>query len=605
MHALRFRLAILSLILIGLPLRSHAQQAPQADAPSVGYHVAVNLPARTFLVTGTLNNIQRDTIIFHFPIWGPGAYDIMNFGGYVSEFTATSSTGRGLKVVRADTSTFLIIGRDRAIHIAYHVHDIGFTQKSLWFGLSDIEKDFAFANTPALFGYPDGYKDIPYGVGYEPPKGWDLAVALDPAAGRNNFLAHDYDELIDAPVQMGKFQRIEVMIKGKPHIITVTAPRALSAKTSAQLVEATRKSVTIISDFFGDMPYNRYLFQHFLVEPKLGDNNFGALEHRNSSTYRMPLEGAGTVAELLPVIAHEYWHLWSPKRAHVTQLGPFDYQSPPRTASLWFAEGLTEYYAQMLLRRNGLASSATALAVLSQEVSVSRGRKQGQPIADLSMKISEVPIMEILPLYTKGPLIGLLLDAAIRSQTGNAKSLDDAMRYFNQEYGKTGKTFTDQEIIPIMERATGARLSEFHDRYIAGTDPLPFDQYLPTIGLKIITEYKEKPTLGGEYERADSGWRIVALTPGGSADKMGMRVGDVITDVVTSTGPIDPRQVQPEYVDVIATLGDVTGFTFIRDGERKTVGARISIGKVASVRVILDPDATDTAVAARIALIGM
>ena len=68
---------------------------------------------------------------------------------------------------------------------------------------------------------------------------------------------------------------------------------------------------------------------------------YGALEHYNSSTYLMPYFAQGAVVDMLePVIAHEYWHLWSPKRIHVDKLGPFNYQEGPRTTSLWFHEGL-------------------------------------------------------------------------------------------------------------------------------------------------------------------------------------------------------------------------------------------------------------------------
>jgi predicted metalloprotease with PDZ domain len=584
-----------------------AQTASSGDGASVSYRVSIPNPAtENFQVSGTLRNIGRDTVTLHFPIWGPGAYDIVNFGAYVHDFTATSSTGRPLKVLRGDTNTFRIIGPDRQIAISYKVHDIGSVPNSLWFGLSDIEKDFAFANTPALFGYPDGYKNVPYTVTYDPPKGWDLTVGLDPAKEKNTFTARDYDELVDAPMQMGKFQKTEVSIKGKPHIITVSAPKKLDAREMAAIADSTRKVVEIVSGFFGDMPYDRYVFQHYLVIPEAGDQSFGALEHRNSSTYRMPALGPnGGLDMLVPVIAHEYWHAWSPKRIHVTQLGPFDYQSAPRTNSLWFAEGLTEYYAHVLLARNGMADPEGLMPGLEQAVASIRGKQQSRSIGELSTKISEVSMMEMIGLYTKGPLVGLLLDADIRQQTGNQKSLDDAMRYFNENYGKTGKSFRDEDIIPIMEQATGAKLMDFYNRYIVGTEPLPFDQYLPAIGMKVATELQEKPSLAAVLESVPEGWRIVSVNAGGSAEKMGMRAGDLVTGITTKKEELPATQVPTAYADVIATFRDVTGFNLTRDGKPMHVDAKIVSSKVETVKVINDPAASPAALAARKSIFGL
>ena len=174
MHPLRSLLSSLCAVaMVAGTQAAPAQTTSPGDGPSVSYRVSIPNPAsENFQVSGTLRNISRDTVTLHFPIWGPGAYDIVNFGAYVHDFTATSSTGRSLKVLRGDTNTFMIVGPDRQITISYQVHDIGSVPNSLWFGLSDIEKDFAFANTPALFGYPDGFKNVPYSVTYDPPKGW-------------------------------------------------------------------------------------------------------------------------------------------------------------------------------------------------------------------------------------------------------------------------------------------------------------------------------------------------------------------------------------------------------------------------------------------------
>lgn len=576
-----------------------AQQSARRDSPSeqgasITYHVTPVVPSETFEIGAKLNNISGDTVTFHFPIWGPGAYDIVNFGAYVSDFIAMDAKGKDLKVVRSDTNTFKIIGGGGKMEVRYKVDDIENTPNSLWFGLSDIEHTYAFANTPALFGYPVGYKDIPYRVVYNVPKGWDIAIGLDPAPGKNSYSARDYDELVDAPVTMGKFQRLEFNAKGKPHVIAIFAPDKLTQKDANELVTTTKRIVEVISDFFGEMPYDRYIFQHFLVPPADGDAIFGALEHRNSSTYRMPLYGSP--AEMLrAVIAHEYWHLWSPKRIHVHELGPFDYQRAPRTNSLWFAEGLTEYYAQVLLARHGFTGQHEMLRTLNSAIDGFYKKKQVQTISELSLNIAEVKPSEIYGLYTKGPVLGLLLDAAIRAQTSNAKSLDDVMRHFNEVYGKTGKSFADEEIIPIMEKATGAKLADFYNRYITGVEALPFDEYFPKIGLKLATTYQEKKTLGAELEMTEKGWVVASIVPDGSAAKMGWQVGDRVKAIQFQRNTMETTSIPLSYADVIATMRDVKSFEIVRSDSTLQVAPQIVMGKVATYRVAVDESASPLA----------
>ncbi|HVZ39829.1 MAG TPA: hypothetical protein VHI13_11175 [Candidatus Kapabacteria bacterium] len=590
----------------GAGVAASGSRADARGGASVNYRVAIDVRAKTFDVSADLNNLAADTLVFHFPIWGPGAYDIVNFGVYVHDITATGQGGRKLQVVRGDTSTFRIIGATQKVTLHYRVHDIESVPNSLWFGLSDIEPTFAFANTPALFAYADGFKNIPYGVTYVQPAGWDVAVGLDPAKGKGSYQAQDYDELIDAPIVMGKFQRLSFEVNGVPHIIAVFAPKKLDAVASKKLVDDTKRVVEIVSGFFGDMPYKRYVFQHFLVNPTPADAMFGALEHRNSSTYRMPWYGGDSevMSELNAVIAHEYWHAWSPKRIHVAELGPFSYQRPPHTSSLWFAEGFTEYYARLLLVRNGMLDAGEAHAQLSRIVSASMGHRQRQAITDLSLKISQVPPEEILPLYSKGPVLGMLMDATIRLQTGNRKSLDDAMRYFNNEYGKRGITFGDDEIIPIIEQATGAKLEDFYVKYIAGTEPLPFNELLPKIGFVIDTTYRERLQLGAEVDQTEKGWSIASVEKGGSADSMGMQAGDVISEIRLKRTSLALAKIPTSVAGSLVSMPDVLGFTVLRGGRTLDVTAKIVKSKSADISVKPDPNAGGLAREIRVAMFG-
>lgn len=603
------------LFLLGIVSPLKARNGPD-DHSSVGstidYEVSVDVPKEEFLVTGAMHGIKGDTITYYFPLWGPGAYDQVNFGGWVGDLTAVDGQGKNLRVIRVDTATVRIIGASGDFTIRYRVRDIEHLDQSPWFGLTDIEPGFVFANTVAVFGYPDGYKDVPHTVRYVPPQRWRVSVGLDPIdSTRNLYRAADYDELVDAPIQMGDFQRVEFSVNGIPHIITIIAPQKL---TNEQLSDVRRVADTVVrtvSGFFGDMPYKRYVFQLFLVGLTT-DYSFGALEHRNSSSYRMPVTSAMNGAfGLAGVFAHEYWHIWSPKRIHVHQLGPFDYQNPLRTKSIWFAEGLTEYYAQVLLSRAGIPTDDRGnRSYLEGVFDATYGRRQSRSMADLSMHSGEITMAQFIAFYSKGPVIGILLDAAIRKRTGYRKSLDDAMRYMNDRYGREGRSFSDDEIITIIEESTGAKLTDFYTSYIDGVEPLPFDEFLPVLGLQIRKTFRTSVMMGIEVDRVngDSGLLVITgVDSGASGHATGLRAGDTIISQTMKglrSERVEPSSSMPRSLFRYPVSTRLVAITVRRDGTDMTLPVKRVTVDYPILEIVNDPQASPEAVAARQSILG-
>lgn len=581
---------------------------------SIDYEVSIDIAKETFLVTGRMRGVAGDTINYYFPLWGPGAYDLVNFGGWVDNLTARDSKGKALRVVRVDSSLFRIVGANGSCDISYHVRDIERLETSPWFGTSDIEPGYVFANTVAIFGYPTGYKDIPCTVRYNPPAKWRVSVALDPVdTARHVYAARDYDELVDAPLQMGDYQSVEFLVNGIPHLISIISPRRLTPAELKDIRSAGDTVVRTISGFFGNMPYRRYVFQLFLVGYGTTDYSFGALEHRNSASYRMFIGSiANGASGLLAVFAHEYWHLWSPKRIHVHQLGPFDYQSPPRTKSIWFAEGLTEYYAQAMLARAGLLGDDRGnRAHLEAVFELTYGNRQTRSLTDLSMHAGQITMAQFIAFYSKGPVVGMLLDGAIRKRTGYRKSLDDAMRYFNEKYGKTGRSFGDDEIVTIMEEATGAKLGDFYAAYIDGMDPLPYDEYLPAIGLAIQKLRRDDVMMGIEVQRVGGdtvGPLVVTrVDSGASGIVSGLQVGDTILSQTMKGMRLtheEPSTMIPRNTYDYPLSTRLVSLTI----RRGTATMSLPVKRVAVRRVIItiidDPDATPQAIAARKSIFG-
>ena len=528
------RTALLLLLAVILPAALHAQES------RIHYTVSLIDPGDDeFVVTAELYDIRPDTLRFFFPAWAPGAYQMANFGAFAHDLRAHGADGTDVTVKRAGTNQYLVIAPPSPLTISYTMDDVGSALPAFfWPGLSSINagSDFAFANGPALFGYPDGFTEIPCTVTYIPPDDWKVAVPLeeiDTRGSTRTFRAGSYDDLADAPMVMGDFQELTFDVKGIPHTIILTAP--IGPEQAEWLTTMIEISVTTISDFFGEIPYERYHFQFFVEGSSLDMNGFlGALEHANSSTYVIPSRPMKALGGwLMSIVMHEYWHLWSPKRFHVRTLGPFDYQHPPATTSLWFHEGLTDYYAHNLMMRNGLASTdwyfrhiIGLLRLLYHDDLASVGT--------VSSTMAQEGFSHFV--YERGAMLSFLIDAEIRVQTDNARSLDDAMRHFNTVYGDHhgGKEFGDEDIIPIIEEATGARLAEFYRRHIVGSEPPAIDYLMFAIGMTGTLS----PHIGATFIPVDEGWEVYDLQSHGVVPASGLVAQDTIVALIADDGTV-------------------------------------------------------------------
>jgi len=208
---------------------------------------------------------------------------------------------------------------------------------------------------------------------------------------------------------------------------------------------------------------------------------------------------------LLAVSAHEFFHLWNVKRIKPASLAPVDYSKEQYTKALWFAEGVTSTYERYALTRTGIWNKNAFYADLGRQVSEIEGRLANawqsaeQSSLDTWLENSSVynrPENSV-SYYTKGAVLGVLLDLWIRQQTNNARSLDDMMRAMNEQFGKTGKPYRDHEDLELVcSQTAGAPCKRFFDDFVSGTKPFPYDEYFGFAGLKMRRVVHSSPQTG-------------------------------------------------------------------------------------------------------------
>jgi predicted metalloprotease with PDZ domain len=384
---------------------------------------------------------------------------------------------------------------------------------------------------PRTFMYLDGWKQAQARVTFHLPPGWHIATGLAPTTiDSTTYAASNYDVLIDSPVLLGKFLTYGFSAAGTPHraVVDLGGGRAYQP---AVFVDMLRRISTTAIDMFGGAPYGDYTYIF------VGGRG-GGLEHLNSTTIGVTTEtlarnprGSETVS------AHEFFHAWNVKRIRPVELGPFDYEHEVRTVNLWWSEGVTDYYAGVILARAGLDSPDD----FARGLATSIGNYRSNPARLLispersSWTVWDSPAVNnshVISYYLQGELLGFLLDLAIRDSTDNAKSLDDVMRYLLDHYaGEHG--FTRDQLVAAVRSATGRDFQEFWRLYVSGASEIPWDDYLRAAGWQVVfTETPEVDARIGSIPPAVQGGRWLAVgAPGSAAEAAGLRTGDELVRI--------------------------------------------------------------------------
>ncbi len=533
------------------------------------------------------------------PIWAPGAYSVTGYGRYVVNFKAFDKTGHDLAVKQVNENRWEIASGKSVQKIEYDVLDSHKDTTSLYFAMANIDTTLFFANATALFGYFDDDKTASAQVNYELPTEWKLACPLEPKAGyapkvfsNTEFVAKNYDELADAPIlsapETGRNHSDYIVTasfkEGKAdYDVAVATDGTWSNAKMDSLTYYLREIVHAETDFFHDTPYKHYTFE--IVAPTLSHMpSFaqGALEHANSSDYLLADFGWSMFkGSFLSIFSHEFFHLWNVKRIHSNLLGPFNYTQRVMTTSLWMAEGITEYYAHTLLARYGLISPEKFFSDVNQwreEMAMAPASANVKSLEDLSIDESTFEMDEATLFYSRGPLVAMMLDIEIRSRTNNKKSLDDVMLAFNNET-KHGKTFSEKELIHKVEKYAGIDLTEFYNKYIHGTDSLPFDAYLEKMGLSrnmsdAMGANAPLPKLSFSI-LGDSGIVFDAVDSSTAFAHAGIRAGDFVMAI---NGTKFNRDNIMELSELLSPSGSRTGVTLsvLRGGAPVTIPVSFS-----------------------------
>lgn len=506
------------------------------NTQQVDYRVAIPQPTtRLVNVSIEIRDIDGEFIDVAMPMWTPGGYGASWFAKNVQEVRAETPDGHELDVRQVGTSQWRISTDSDAADFHYKVF---LPSRRGSTPLDDTHYRFMGINTLMYVVGEDPYP-APGAVtlSFDAPEGWVFATGLEETA-YGSFVAPDYDTLVDAPVEMAaKLEWLTFDHDNTKYELVIRNPHNLNRE---QFLKDVRRIVTEQTAMMGGAPFERYVFLLTGINTR-----GGGLEHLNSTTITFRRYGdmeSPDYEHLQFLIAHEFFHLWNVKRIRPEILGPFDYSKPQHTRNLYIAEGITDYYAYLTAARAGVWSHEQfyeKLASVIEELQTSPGRLI-RSVESASYRAWTRPDNSAdadISFYTKGSLIGLLLDLEIRARTNSKRSLDDVFRYLLAEHGlpKPGfeeeRGFQDAVSRTAAEGGGDADFRDFFDRYVAGVDELDYNAFLQHVGLQLQVEPipgKNVPSLEIETAANGAGLVVTGLDVGGAGSRAGLMTDDIL-----------------------------------------------------------------------------
>jgi predicted metalloprotease with PDZ domain len=504
------------------------------------------------------------------PSWVPGSYWVQDSAKHVVDLTAVGPDSNPLPVERIDKARWRISGAGD-VEVRYRVYGHAMVTEAL-----DVSEEHLFLNGTVCLLYVDGRKEEACELAIDRPDGWRVVTELEEVGDHPFTLrAPNYDELIDAPVDVGTPTVLTIHPGGIRHRISLCGA---GGNYEAHRIEADlTKIVEAAMKYVGETPLKGYTFFYHLHE--ISD---GGLEHLTSNSCvipRLSFRPEPNYQRFLWLSSHEYFHLYNVKRIHPEPLGPFDYTKEVYTRLLWLMEGTTDYVSLLLLRRAGLFDPAKYLEKVAGEAKklLAVPGRHHQSLEESSFlawidfyRPREESGNRSISYYTKGHLVSMCLDLELRERSEQKASLQDVLRRLWSEYGRVGRGIPEGAFPEIVAKATGVSIEDFARRYIAGTEEVDLDHFARFAGLTFgpVPPTPESEAdgvpgdLGADYRVMDHAVRITTVRDGGPGRRAGLSPGDELLAV-------DGVKIVPkDFDDLLKRFppGSTAELTFFRRG---------------------------------------
>ena len=402
---------------------------------------------------------------------------------------------------------------------------------------AQLNPHHAFFNLAQILMYPVDGRWAALNVRFSHiPEGWRVATPLASSSSGEEFTAANYDRLVDSPVEIGKFQESDFDEGAGHYRVIVDADSG--DYDLAKIVATLHKIVAAATSWMNDRPFETYTFFYHFPRGPAG----GGMEHAFSTAIDVNAEVMKqSLDALASVTAHEFFHLWNVKRIRPQTLEPIDYTKENYTRALWFSEGVTSTAEGTIRLRAGLLDEEQYLYRLGEQITELERRP-----AHLTQSAEESSLDAWLEgsgyyrradrsvsYYNKGELLGVMLDLAVREASQGQASLRELLQWMNDNYAKKGRFFNDSPgVRQAAEAVSHSDLGSFFTQYVAGTEEIPWNDFLRSVGLRVEVVPNTVTDAGFTASRNfDGPMSVNAVTSGSEAEHAGLQAGDTILEL--------------------------------------------------------------------------
>ena len=460
-------------------------------------------------VTAEFRDIKTPILEIRMSRSSPGRYALHEFAKNVYSVNAVNSQGKPLTITRPNPHQWNIARHDGTVKFTYTL--FGDRADGTYNG---IDAQHAHLNMPATLVYAHGFEQVPAQVKFTVPTGKKRTIATQlKNVNETTFWAPNMQYLMDSPTELSNFtwRQWQVTEKGKIKTIRIALHHTGTETEADNYTEATKRIVTQARNVFGELPdydFGTYTFIACYMPQASGDG----MEHRNSTIVTSSRPLVTSFTNNLSTVSHEFFHSWNVERIRPKALEPFNFAEANMSGELWFAEGFTSYYGDLLLHRSKNTSVTDLLNSFSGELDFvlnAPGKNyfsavemsQQAPFVDAAQSIDPVNrVNTFISYYTYGNMIALALDLELRQKFKNL-SLDNFLRAMWQTYGKPEKPYTLTDLENTLATVTkdAAFAQSFFRQHVYGKTLNDYKSLLANAGLKLQKSNRAKASLGAAY----------------------------------------------------------------------------------------------------------
>ena len=521
-----------------------------------------------------------------------GRYATHEFGKNVYNVKATDGKGKELPIKQIEGDVYEVGSHPETVKITYTLfanHTDG--------TYASIDPSHAHLNMPAAFMWIPGQEKRPIQFQFNDldKYNWKVATQLKHENG-NVYSAPDMQYMMDSPTELSNYKINSWDVKntdGKTEKINLSVHSDDSQAVVDKFATMVQKMVLEEKAVYGELPtydYGEYTFLDDVHPTVSGDG----MEHRNSTCIVQPADKVeGNEVALLGTFSHEYFHSWNVKRIRPKSLEPFNFEHANMSSELWFAEGFTQYYGELLLVRSGFHNVAdytgTVAGLVNSVLNKPASKNYSAPqmsrysvFADAGVSIDPNNNNNVFTsYYVYGGAIALALDLRLRSDFN--LTLDDYMRTVWLNRGKVMKPYTIPDLQTDLAQVTNNPkfAADFFGKYINGLDKNDYEGLLAKAGLILrkmapgkawagpLSVVQNRGKAGVAKTSGEAGLPILASTVQGTpVYKAGLDAGDIILKA-------DGKEVTDakSFTDIVATknIGDKLVVNYKdRTGEHET-----------------------------------